>query len=378
MKEGVLMSNSTDTTGCISHRRHTRFFVMYEDFLDVAKVSEHQYKLAAFWRVLETKTNDRLNSIPEIVEDCKKKGVPIPEEHLWIEIPYSEFANRSLQTFKRSAFQIAAAESEQLGFSNSRQRKRPINPNDPNSPMEDYKEYLFLTDVMQSVLNGGEYPTPVEINSPLLKSIAARKKAKKEKTPVEINTPPVEINSPPTETPVEINSPPLLKSTGNKYISKDSNNDRKNECVPSEKSEPQEDSLTHSLTQSSLSSSQETPPQETEKPSLQEKPSSEIARVKGYWRQLGYRDEKSAAWAELAQELKTFEKFKSLFDFTDKQLQQDTKFKNKGVHPGNMLNFINEWKQEERRKQEQEQLAQNSPKKAKQKITKEYLETVGY
>ena len=221
------MSNSTDTTGCISHRRHTRFFVMHEDFLDVAKISEHQYKLAAFWRVLETKTNDRVTSIPEIAEGCKKKGIPIPEEHLWIEIPYSEFVNRSLGTYKYSSFQIASAESERLGFSKSRQLKRPINPNDPNSPLEDYKEYLFLSDVMQSVLNGGEYPPPIEINSPLLKSIAARKEAKKERRAIEKNTPPIEINSPPTVPPIEINSPPLLKSIGNKYIGKNSKDNRK-------------------------------------------------------------------------------------------------------------------------------------------------------
>src|SRR4051794_39608741 len=114
---------------------------MYEDFLDVAKVSEHQYKLAAFWRVLETKTNDRLTSIPNIVEDCKNKAIPIPEEHLWIEIPYREFVKRALGVYKVSSFQIAAAESERLGFSKSRVLKRPSNPNDTDSPKEDYKEY---------------------------------------------------------------------------------------------------------------------------------------------------------------------------------------------------------------------------------------------
>lgn len=254
------MSNSTDTTGCISHRRHTRYFIMYEDFLDVAKVSEHQYKLAAFWRVLETKTNDRISAIPEIVEDCKKRGVPIPEEHLWVEIPYSEFVNRAMGVYKSSSFQIAAAESEHLGFSKSRQLKRPINPNDLNSPMEDYKEYLFLADVMQSVLNGGEYPTPIEINSPLLNSIAARKKAKKEqkeKTAIENNTPPIEINSPPTVTPIEINSTPLLNSIGNKYISKDDKDNGKNDSMPSISSPDDASSHTPSLTQSSSVSSQD-------------------------------------------------------------------------------------------------------------------------
>ena len=225
------MSNSTDTVGCLSHRPKSHFFIMYEDFLDVAKISEHQYKLAAFWRVMETKTNDRITYNRQLIEECKRKGVKEPEVNLWVEIPYSEFVSRSLGTYKSSSFQIAAAESERLGFSKSRQLKRPANPDDPNSPMEDYKEYLFLTDVMQSVLNEGEYPTPIEINSPLLKSIAARKKAKKEKTAIEKNSTPIEINSTPTETPIEINSTPLLKSTGNKYMSKDDKDNQKDESM---------------------------------------------------------------------------------------------------------------------------------------------------
>jgi hypothetical protein len=218
------VSNSSDNTGCISHRRQTRFFVMYEDFLDVAKVSEHQYKLAAFWRVLETKTNDRLTFISDIVEDCKNKGIPVPEKHLWIEIPYSEFVKRALGVYKVSSFQIASAESEHLGFSKSRVLKRPANPNDPDSSKEDYKEYLFCTDAMQMVLNTGVYPTPVEINSPLLK-----KRAVKNNT-----TPPVKNNNPPAQDP-------LLKTTGrgvennnNKYKKESSfKNDRDKNNVSS-------------------------------------------------------------------------------------------------------------------------------------------------
>src|ERR1700720_2808174 len=150
------MSSSTDTIGCLSHRPNSRFFVTYEDFLDIASVSEHQAKLAAFWRVLETKTNDRKVYNKELIEEARKSGKPAPRTNLWIEIPYSEFVHRSLRTFQASSFKIAAAESERLGFSKSRVLKRHTNPQDPESPMEDYKEYLFLTSVMQSVINGGD------------------------------------------------------------------------------------------------------------------------------------------------------------------------------------------------------------------------------
>lgn len=204
------MSNATDNTGCISHRQHCQFFVMYEDFQDIAKAvsPEHEHKLAAFWRVLETKTNDKIRTIPEIAEDCKKRSVPIPEQYLWIEIPYSEFVNRSRGIYKASSFQIAAAESERVGFSKCRVLQRKKNPNDPNSPMEDYKEYLFLTDVMQSVLNGGEYPPPIEINSPLLKSFNARKEEKKRKRAIEKNRDPL-LKS--TEGAIEINNKKYIK-----------------------------------------------------------------------------------------------------------------------------------------------------------------------
>jgi hypothetical protein len=196
------MSDGTDKISCISHKANTHFFVMYEDFLNVASVSEHWHKLAAFWRVLETKTNDRIIYNQKLTEDATKKGLAEPETDLWIEIPYSEFVNRSLGTYKSSSFQVASAESERLGFSKTRLKKRPCNPQDPMSPLEDYKEYLFLTEVIQSVINGGEYPPPIEINSPLLKSISARKEKKKAAKAIEINSSPV-LNS--TAPPIEIN-----------------------------------------------------------------------------------------------------------------------------------------------------------------------------
>ena len=143
---------------------------------------------------------------------------------------------------------------------------------------------------------------------------------------------------------------------------RESNITDKNECAPDEKSS-QEETLTPSSTHSSLSSvssSQEN--QHTQDGLIQstpkeEKPSSEITRVKSYWKQMGYREEKSAAWAELAEKTKTFEEFKSLFDFTEEQLSKNPKFDNKGVHPGNMLNYSNEWVQAEKRKKKQEQPA---------------------
>lgn len=151
-------------------------------------------------------------------------------------------------------------------------------------------------------------------------------------------------------------------------IDKGIDKDRMNECSPNEKVS-QGDSLTHSSTPSSLSHDQER--QET--PSLKEKPSPEITRVKGYWKDLGYREEKSAAWAELAEKTKTFEEFKSLFDFTEEQLGKNPKFDSKGVHPGNMLNYSNEWVQAEKRKKKQEQAAAQ-PQKPKITVGNMYLQ----
>ncbi len=211
------MSNSTDTTGCISHRQRTRFFVMYEDFLQIASVSEHKYKLAAFWRVLETKTNDRLTYYRELADECRKKALPTPEVNLWIEIPYSEFVNRSLGVYQVSSFRIAAVESERLGFSKSRVLKRPINPSDPDSPNEDYKEYLFCTEAMQTAINTGAYPTPVEINSPLLK-----KRAVKNNT-----TSPVENNSPSAPTPMLKTTGRAVENNNKKYRQESTDKNRK-------------------------------------------------------------------------------------------------------------------------------------------------------
>lgn len=150
----------------------------------------------------------------------------------------------------------------------------------------------------------------------------------------------------------------------------------KNECLTDEKS-PQSETLIQSSIQSSLSSSQETQPEETQPPQ-EEKPSSEITRAKGYWKQLGYRDEKSAAWSELGTQAKTFEEFKSLFDFTAEQLRKDTKIANKEVHPGNMLNCLNAWMQEERRKKKQEELKQGlSTRPSSQKSTVEKYREIG-
>src|SRR4051794_23936584 len=101
------MSNSTDKTGCISHRQNSRFFIMYEDYLQVAARAsyEHRHKLAAFWRILETKTNDRMT----YNEEAEKQGHA--KLDLWVEVSYSECVSRSLETFKSSSFQVAAAES---------------------------------------------------------------------------------------------------------------------------------------------------------------------------------------------------------------------------------------------------------------------------
>ncbi|MFL5628749.1 MAG: hypothetical protein ACJ788_24475 [Ktedonobacteraceae bacterium] len=225
------MSNSTDKTGCISHRANSRFFIMYEDYLEVAARASygHRHKLAAFWRILETKTNDRTT----YNEEAERQG--LPKLDMWVEIPYSECVNRSLETFKSSSFQVAAAESERLGFSKSRARKRRTNPLDPQSPLEDYKEYFFLSEAMQIAINGGEHPTPIENNSPLLKSLSERKEKRKKKEAIENNTPPIENNSPGIEnnreTPIEINSGAI--EINNKKDIKDTTKDNKDTEVDS-------------------------------------------------------------------------------------------------------------------------------------------------
>ena len=196
------MDIATDTLGCISHRQHVTYFVMFEDYRDVARETsgtEHEHKLAAFWRVLESKTNDRIKY------NKQRKQDGLSDIGMWIEIAYSEFVEWSQDIYKTSSFQIASAESERLGFSKSRVVQKPRDRQDPFSPKEDCKEYWFDVEAMQKALSEKEYPTPVETNSPLLKSIAARKEKKEQEKqerllksiapPVENNTPPVEINN---------------------------------------------------------------------------------------------------------------------------------------------------------------------------------------
>jgi hypothetical protein len=299
---------------------------MYEDFLQVASVSKHQYKLAAFWRVLETKTNDQMTYNKGLIEEHKKRGLPETETSLWVEIPYSEFVNRSLGLYQTSSFQIAAEESERLGFSESRVLERKVNPDDPNSPMEKYKEYLFHADIMQAVINGGKYPTPVENNSPLLKE-------RKKKTPVENNsTPPVENNSTPGADPLLKTTVPPVENNSNKYKKESSNKKNKERKNGSHTPTP-----SHHSSQESFSFE--------EKPEEEVEFSPEEQTIYDFGKETIYRVKPPKKTSKVQEQcaqiakagIRTLEQMKSLVAFT----KQETSFKT--LHLGNLINALNGW-----------------------------------
>lgn len=85
---------------------------------------------------------------------------------------------------------------------------------------------------------------------------------------------------------------------------------------------------------------------------LADVPELDEQRARGYWRQLGYIEKSGSQkhWKPLAEHTKSFEQFKSLFDYTQRELEKDPKITNKEVNPGNMVKQVTGWKQEEERK----------------------------
>jgi len=77
--------------------------------------------------------------------------------------------------------------------------------------------------------------------------------------------------------------------------------------------------------------------------------SEEEQRVDGYWQSLGFMSKPAAKehWTNLSKHIKTFEQFKSLFDYTQTAIKDK---KDKRVYPGNLVDHLEGWKQEERRK----------------------------
>lgn len=103
--------------------------------------------------------------------------------------------------------------------------------------------------------------------------------------------------------------------------------------------------------------------------------SPEENRIHSYWQELGFEDDITPKlkehWGKLVKSVQTFEQFKSLYDHTKRSLKGA---KDETVYPGNMAKCLTAWKQTRMPEPEPEK-----PKnKAKQKITKEYLDTVGY
>ena len=50
-------------------------------------------------------------------------------------------------------------------------------------------------------------------------------------------------------------------------------------------------------------------------------------------------------WSELTQHIKTFEDFKSLYEHTSREIENDPTKLSKEVHPGNLVNSLNSWSQ---------------------------------
>src|SRR6266567_1080982 len=151
------MSDAIDQQGCFRHRANVRYFTIYEDFQDIAK-GKHADKIAAFLRILEVKTNKRIIAYQVQAEDAKQNGQPLPKINLWLEVSYNDCASWSLHTFGRSSFQVADKEAEKMLFCKSRLRSRHSRPEDPQSPLVEYKEYLLVLENVQAALDGKELP----------------------------------------------------------------------------------------------------------------------------------------------------------------------------------------------------------------------------
>lgn len=141
------------------------------------------------------------------------------------------------------------------------------------------------------------------------------------------------------------------------------------------------ESLTHSFNLSSLSTEeliaelnrrkeeQSTPgipsqcPQSFQEDSL----TPEERRIHSYWQELGFEanitPKLKGHWSKLTKHIQTFEQFKSLYEYTRQQIENDQKIKNKHVNPGNLTNDnnLNGWKQRQTPLEQIEQPKSSKP-----------------
>ncbi len=96
-------------TSMIRHRANTRFFIKYEDILDLCQGNQTQ---AALHRVLEAK----LNVVVALLAERGETPTGERDECLWMTISLSEFVEWSLHDRDKSAYQRATEELIKDGF----------------------------------------------------------------------------------------------------------------------------------------------------------------------------------------------------------------------------------------------------------------------
>lgn len=98
-------------TSCVRHKANTRFFIKYEDILDLCDGDQAK---AAAHRVLETRTNDQLTALE--VQGKKKPS----DEELWITMRWEDFVKRSLGDREKTSFRRVLPELVKDGYVLSR------------------------------------------------------------------------------------------------------------------------------------------------------------------------------------------------------------------------------------------------------------------
>jgi hypothetical protein len=137
-------------------------------------------------------------------------------------------------------------------------------------------------------------------------------------------------------------------------------------------SENQQDALTHSSTPSL--SSEVVPNVEKLSTQAPSELTPEEERIQGYWQALGFVVSSQTHWGTLSKHIHSLEEMESLFKYTRASINENAGIKDKQVHPGNLVKCLNGWKQAQMAPAPQ--LQESKPKKVK--ITREYLDAVGY
>ena len=104
---------SGSRTSCIRHKENKRFFILFEDLLQIC---EFEYAQACALRVLEVKTNDRLTEIYDKPRRTRHMG----SDNLFLTVSYAEYKHYSLKLYAESSYQDALAVLEHRGFVESR------------------------------------------------------------------------------------------------------------------------------------------------------------------------------------------------------------------------------------------------------------------